>query len=979
MKKQFTSFIILCVIILGFFNIAHKVLPAAKATPVEGIISQDTLWTLVDSPFVVTNNITVNSGVTLIIEPGVEVRFGGEFSFTVMGKIIAQGTEERMIRFTTNDPTGKNYWQSIWIYGLESSFRHCIIEYGTNATVLQSGSLDLQQVKVQSNLENGVVIEGGTIYVNDSEFAFNGESAIQISGGNPVTITNNIIKSNLYGLTLSNLLTGAIQIQQNEISNNTQAGVCLEAFAFTDTQITENNITANGYGFLVQSNISTSITRNYISRNSIGIYYSGSGNHQAIYNDIYENSIAIDLQPGSDIFVNAIHNYWGHRTGPYHEWLSPHGRGNPVGGNEAKLDFIPFLTHPFAYGNTAPTTIVWTDIVTAAVGQTVTFVGTDSQDDGSIARYYFDFNDTTNSDWTTLSLYNHTYTSTGTFLPSLLVEDDVGWWGMQVPTTVTVVDLTPLQTSVTVSDSTIAYNGETWVTVYVSNAAGGVADANVALFSVGGGTFDNQQGLTDVNGYFATKFTAPNATETIEARIIARASISGYADGSSHAYVKVLAPLRVEATSAAPTVKSEGSTRLNVLVADNFDDPVADANVTFSSDYGTITPTTGITDSNGTITITYQAPMTLDQLNATVTIIASKSEYADGQGQTYITIEPKILSIDVTAEPDALLSEDASTITALVTFNSTAVTDATVTVFSDLGGNFSSTLLYTDLTGTARFTFTAPQTVATDGINTTITVRAFKDGFVDAQSQIVLPVNPKTLEVQIIPHANSTYSGGQLNVTVNVGYDGNPIQDANVTIAAVNGIFAPTLGVTDADGNVTFVLTTSNVNEESNATISVIATKEGYLESTDQIDIAIKLRTFSISPTPSTVQSGQTEMITIHVTSIEDPAPIEAAVVAISFENGQQLTNITDSSGACTFLVKVPETSANTINMTVTVTRIGFERKQAVIMLEAVQAEGGFPWLIIVIIAIPAIVAVVVVVLIKKKVIVVSAKEEGSE
>jgi hypothetical protein len=159
----------------------------------------------------------------------------------------------------------------------------------------------------------------------------------------------------------------------------------------------------------------------------------------------------------------------------------------------------------------------------------------------------------------------------------------------------------------------------------------------------------------------------------------------------------------------------------------------------------------------------------------------------------------------------------------------------------------------------------------------------------------------------------------------------------------------------------------------------VIATKEGYIENTDQLDITVKLRTFSISVTPSTVQSGQTETITIHVTGKEDPAPTEAAVVAISFENGQQLTNITDSIGACTFLVKVPETSANTINMTVTVTRVGYEGKQAEIVLNAVQAEGGFPWLIIMIIAIPVIVAVVVVVLIKKKIVVVSTQEEGSE
>jgi hypothetical protein len=187
------------------------------------------------------------------------------------------------------------------------------------------------------------------------------------------------------------------------------------------------------------------------------------------------------------------------------------------------------------------------------------------------------------------------------------------------------------------------------------------------------------------------------------------------------------------------------------------------------------------------------------------------------------------------------------------------------------------------------------------------------------------------------------------------------------------------VGVTDANGNVTFVLTASDVNQESNAAISVIATKVGYLDNTDQIDITIKPRTFWISVTPLTVQSGQTETITVHATSQEDSTPTEAAVVVISFENGQQLTNITDSSGACTFLVKIPETSANTINMTVTVTRIGYEGKQAEIVLNAVPAEGGFPWLIIVIITIPVIVAVVVVVLIKKKIVVVSTKEEGSE
>ncbi|HJW97504.1 MAG TPA: Ig-like domain-containing protein, partial [Candidatus Bathyarchaeia archaeon] len=279
---------------------------------------------------------------------------------------------------------------------------------------------------------------------------------------------------------------------------------------------------------------------------------------------------------------------------------------------------------------------------------------------------------------------------------------------------------------------------------------------------------------------------------------------------------------------------------------------------------------------------------------------------------------------------------------------------------------------------TARFAFTAPQTVVLEGTNVTITVRAFKDGFVEAQSQIILPVYPKTLDVQIIPDALTTNSGGKINVTVNVGYNGNPIENANVTTSSANGKFEPALGVTDKNGNVTFAFTAPEINQETNVNISVVAIKTGYIENTDELEITVKPRTFSISVNPSTVQSGRTETITIYVTCKEDLTATEAAVVTISFKNGEQITNITDSKGMCTFLAKIPDTSATTINLTVTATRIGYEDKEAEIVLNAVPAEGGFPWLLILMIVIPIAVTVLLIVLIRMKVMVVSTDEEQS-
>ncbi len=70
MKKQFTLLLLLFTIIFGSLNIAYKTLPTAKATYVEGVITQDTIWTLVDSPFVLSNDVTVNPGATLTIETG---------------------------------------------------------------------------------------------------------------------------------------------------------------------------------------------------------------------------------------------------------------------------------------------------------------------------------------------------------------------------------------------------------------------------------------------------------------------------------------------------------------------------------------------------------------------------------------------------------------------------------------------------------------------------------------------------------------------------------------------------------------------------------------------------------------------------------------------------------------------------------------------------------------------------------------------
>jgi hypothetical protein len=295
---------------------------------------------------------------------------------------------------------------------------------------------------------------------------------------------------------------------------------------------------------------------------------------------------------------------------------------------------------------------------------------------------------------------------------------------------------------------------------------------------------------------------------------------------------------------------------------------------------------------------------------------------------------------------------------------------------SDAGGNFSTATQLTDLTGTSSFAFTAPQTSLSEGINATITATATLSGYVSAESQAVVVIMPKVLSVNIASDSPITYSEGKSNVVVHVGFENTPIQGANVTITAVNGSFAQTTGVTDDFGNVTFAFTAPVVNAATNLTFSATASETGYLDNTGQLNITVNPRTFGFQTTPVTLTAGQAETVSIHVTCKEDATSVAGATVTISYGYGGPLTNVTDSTGTCTFIITAPQASAGTLNITVTLAKSGYQQIRSNVTLLVAPEEQGFPLLTVLLVAIPMVAAVLVIVLIKMKLIVVSTREE---
>jgi parallel beta-helix repeat protein len=723
MRKQFRFYAILTVLIMGTLAATSKtLLPGANATWIWDDIQQNTVWTLTDSPFIVTRNITVRNGYTLTIEPGVEVKFGGAFSLEVQGVLNAIGTEEDTIKFTSNkDEPQLGDWGTIRLVNKlqASTIAYSVVKYATHGNTFENGNAE----------------------VRNCEISYNYLSGIYITGDNIGSIEDNAIQLNEDGIHLYGTTSG-MTIQNNRVSANIEDGIDFQSDAgeyINNVQVSGNTLSSNSKGINVYGNVTTSITRNSISFNDLGIYFTNVTNSLSPQlNDIYGNTNAMNLTQSQP--ANAEYNYWGDETGPYHVSLNPQGKGNTVQSNGEDIDFIPYLSAPNNYVNAQPVARLLSDKILVQPNQPINFIATNSSDDRRVDKYFFDFGDSQNTSWTTLSVFEHKYTSVGTYQPSVRVMDDFGVISSTATITINVQALTPLEVSASLSHSQMVSEGTVNVTVRAMLGSTPVSDANIVITPILGGTPTPQSGSTNSEGYFTSSYKAPSVSEQTNIRIIARAYRTGNADGSAHQYLEVVPPLLADIDLSSSLIKSEDSVDGTVHVTYN-SNPVESAIVTLASDNGgTLTPQSASTDEDGWLQFTYQAPQTFTQLSVTLTATITKIGYWGGSDQAQLTIDPRILTVDMVANPAEIDSEDSASITVHVSSDGVAVANATVTVSSDVTGEFSNSTGITDYNGDLQMMFTAPQTP--DLIGITISATASKTGYVNGQNQTSLTVNP---------------------------------------------------------------------------------------------------------------------------------------------------------------------------------------------------------------------------------------------
>jgi hypothetical protein len=272
----FKRFIVAFVVALLFVSVTVESMHIATAqtgTNVGGTIASDTVWALANSPYNFTGSVTVNSGVTLTIEPGVTVDLNG-FTLQVNGTLNAIGLDTNQIHFSKGILYNFQFTGEIDVYNSSNDGR------AAAQTIIKNCQSDARLDMITINTSPEIASNSG------------GGIRISVYGGSPVIVGNTL--ASIY------ITNGSPLISNNTIvdivdsymfATPTQNGI--ELTGKNNALIFDNAIKGFPKGITISSGTAI-IARNFISNNNIGITIIGNASSVIENNTITENAIGLN-------------------------------------------------------------------------------------------------------------------------------------------------------------------------------------------------------------------------------------------------------------------------------------------------------------------------------------------------------------------------------------------------------------------------------------------------------------------------------------------------------------------------------------------------------------------------------------------------------------------------------------------------------------------------------------------------------------
>jgi len=293
-------------------------------TDVSGVLDNNTVWDITGSPYTVTSSVTVAEDSLLTIKPGVEVRFASGTSFLVDGKILAVGTADSIILFTSDAGSpAPGDWGEIELTANAdpaSRFTYCNIEYGGGGSrganlfyATGAPSVPLTRDTLRFSSGDGMAVRTASPTITYCTFHDNGNWGI---------FGDILINSTMDSVVATNNATGGIRIPNN-----------------AHPTITRATIQNNDVGIFTGNGAYPLITDSDLLGNRIGLESIFDGDPTLHNCNIIGNTEYGIYHPGSNR-MDARRNYWGDRNGPYNAYYNPAGGGDAITNT---VDFEPFI------------------------------------------------------------------------------------------------------------------------------------------------------------------------------------------------------------------------------------------------------------------------------------------------------------------------------------------------------------------------------------------------------------------------------------------------------------------------------------------------------------------------------------------------------------------------------------------------------------------------------------------------------------
>lgn len=151
---------------------------ALAATEISGDIEGDALWTLSGSPYQIvadTNFSVIEPGATLAIEPGVTVEFAPGTRLNIFGNLLARGTADKPIVFTTS--SGSDGWTVNIFDSPGSEFSNFKADHSPGRIATYDSAAAINQLSLQGEL----MFFDSLVDIDTLDFS--GTSNLLVSGG----------------------------------------------------------------------------------------------------------------------------------------------------------------------------------------------------------------------------------------------------------------------------------------------------------------------------------------------------------------------------------------------------------------------------------------------------------------------------------------------------------------------------------------------------------------------------------------------------------------------------------------------------------------------------------------------------------------------------------------------------------------------------------------------------------------------------